>query len=118
MIYLMNSAVMPAENFGTYVYSHADLNDLKAVLNGDPAGWTSAIGYPQNCELIEKWAGIRPPVNRIETRFEDGDKALVMRLKYRVVNPGAKGTPVSEKPEDWEFAWVEFRRPPTVEIVD
>lgn len=105
MIYLMNSAVMPAGNYGRYTYRPASLDDLRAVVAGE---YTSAIGYPQNLDLIEQWTGIRPPLSRVETRFEPGDRALVMRLKSRVVNPAAKGAPVSADPSDWEFALVEF----------
>ena len=107
MIYLMNSAVMPAGNYGTYRYSPASLEDLKAVMRGKHGPIQSRIGYPQNADLIESWTGIRPEVNRGETKFSPGDRALVMRLKYRVV-PGSKGAPVSSDPADWEFAWVDF----------
>lgn len=109
MIWLMNSAVMPAGNYGTYSYSPAALDDLAAVVRDELGPWVSAIGYPQNVDLIELWTGVRPQVNRIETRFEDGDRALVMRLIRRVVDPTTKGAPVSADPADWEFAWVEFR---------
>lgn len=106
MIYIMNSAVMPAGCYGTYSYQPAALEDLKQVIQS--GHYTSAIGYPQNIDLIEKWTGIRPPLNRIKTTFRPGDRALVMRLKSRVANPATKGAPVSEDPRDWEFAWVEF----------
>lgn len=105
MIFLMNSAVMPAGCYGTYRYSPATLDDLRTVVQGE---YQSAIGYPQNADLIEKWTGIRVPVQRIETSFTHGDRALVMRLRTRVANPATKGQPVSEDPADWEFAWVEY----------
>ena len=108
MIYLMNSAVMPAGNYGVYTYRRATVEDLRAVLFGEHGDWDSAIGYPQNVDLIEKWTGVRISVNRIETHFRDLDRAFVMRLKTRVVNPATKGAPVSENPEDWEFAWIEY----------
>lgn len=108
MIYIMNSAVMPAGNYGTYTYSKASLDDLAAVLSGEHGPMQSCIGYQQNADLIEGWVGIRPEIARIETRFEPGDRAIVMRLNRRVENPGTKGAPVSSDPADWEFAWVEF----------
>ena len=109
MIFIMNSAVMPAGNFGTYDYSPATVGDLAAVVQGDASGWCSCIGYPQNVDLIETWTGVRIPMSRVETTFADGDQAIVMRLKKRVANPATKGSPVSESPDDWEFAWVAFR---------
>ncbi|MBL8473829.1 MAG: DUF1874 domain-containing protein [Rhodocyclaceae bacterium] len=108
MIYLMNSAVMPAGNYGTYLYAPATLADLAAVLRGERGPFQSCIGYPQNADLIEQWTGVRPEVSRAETVFSDGDAAIVMRLKSRVVNPATKGAPVSSDPGDWEFARVEF----------
>jgi hypothetical protein len=114
-VYLMNSAVMPAGTYGLYVYRRASIDDLRQVqvLAGE---YRSAIGYPQNADLIERWTDVRPPVTRIETRFSDGDKALMMRLKSRV-DPAAKGAPVSENPADWEFAWVEFHAGPDTEMM-
>lgn len=108
MIFLMNSAVMPAGNYGTYTYSPATLADLAAVLRGQHGPFRSCIGYPQNADLIEQWTGIRPAISRDETNFSDGDCAIVMRLKRRVANPATKGAPVSSDPADWEFSRVEF----------
>lgn len=108
MIYLMNSAVMPAGNFGIYRYSPATVADLAAVVRGEHGSWCSAIGYPQNADLIERWTGIKPKVARTETAFAHGDRALIMRLRTRVADPGTKGALVSEDPAAWEFAWVDF----------
>lgn len=109
MVYLMNSAVMPAGNYGTYVYRPASMDDLAAVMQGDRGPMRSCIGYPQNADLIERWVGIRPEISRAETTFAPGDRALVMRLKSRVLNPATKGAPVSADPADWELAWVEYQ---------
>lgn len=109
MIYLMNSAVMPAGNYGCYVYRPATVDDLRDVLADRHGPWVSRIGYPQNIDLIQRWSGIRVPLSREATQFAaTGDRALVMRLKSRVENPATKGAPVSDDPRDWEFAWVEF----------
>lgn len=108
MIYLMNSAVMPAGCYGTYAYSPASISDLIAVLKGEHGDFKSCLGYPQNADLVEQWTGVRPEVARLNVRFQDGDKAIVMRLNSRVTNPNTKGAPVSADPADWEIAWVEF----------
>lgn len=107
MIYLMNSAVMPSRNYGTFVYGPASLDDLKDVMAGKHGPITSCIGYPQNVELIRNWTGIKPDLSRAEITFQHGDRALVMRLTRRV-DPTTKGMPVSNDPVDWEFAWVDF----------
>lgn len=77
-IYLMNSAVMPAGNYGIYEYMPATLEEVREVLQS--GNFVSRIGYPQNCELLEKWTGVRPECNRSETFFEPGDQAIIMRL--------------------------------------
>lgn len=108
MIFLMNSAVMPSGCYGTYTYQRASLQDLLQVLQDRYGPWVSTIGYPQNVDLIEKWTGIRIPVNRVSVQLVHGDSALIMRLKERIADPKTKGAPVSEDPEDWEFAWVHY----------
>ncbi len=103
--FLMNSAVMPSGNYGRYQYEPATIEDLKEVVRSE---YISCLGYPQTAELVEKWTGVNPSVNRGKTFFRPGDRALVMRLKTRVNNPATKGAPVSEDPDDWELAWVFF----------
>lgn len=109
MIYLMNSAVMPAGNYGTYDYQPATLDNLQKVLHGDLGPWESRIGYPQNIDLIYSWTGVRIPLDRSETRFQPNDEAFIMRLRQRMVNPAAKGSPVSSDPDCWEFGWLWFK---------
>ena len=110
MITIMNSAVMPAGNFGAYIYSPATVDDLARVVHGKMGEWQSAVGYQQNIELIAGWTGVTIPLDRIETVFEDGDAAIIMGLRRRVSNPATKGSPVSDNLTDWEFAWVHFSR--------
>lgn len=109
MVYLMNSAVMPAGNHGVYHFASATLDDLAAVMRGEHGPARSCIGYPQTAALIEQWTGLRPSVSRAVTHFNTGDRAIVMRLRYRVAAPATKGAvAVSANPSDWEFAWVTF----------
>ena len=108
MIYLMNSAVMPSGNYGEYLYKPANILDLKCLLKGVYGKYVSCLGYPQNADLIEKWTGIKPEINRGEVTFYEGDRAFVIRLKKRVIDPTTKGQPVSENLDDWELAWVHF----------
>jgi len=107
----MNSAVMPAGCFGTYKYSPATVFQLKDLVTGALGEWKSNIGYPQNVDLIKTWTGVTIDFNRDNTVLKDGDAIFTMRLKSRVVNPATKGQPVSEDPEDWEFAWVTYNAP-------
>ncbi len=112
MIYLMNSAVMPAGSFGTYRYRSATLDDLRAVVRGQRGPWQSALGYPQNCDLIERWTGVRPALARLITTLATGDRALVMRLRHRIMDPRTKGAAVSDLPDDWELAWIDYEAAP------
>lgn len=106
MIYLMNSAVFPQGNYGTYEYREATIDDLLAVLCGEHGELQSTIGYPQNVNLVERWTGVRVPFKRVNADLQVGDAAFIMRLKQRVADPATKGATVSSNPEDWEFAWV------------
>lgn len=109
MVYIMNSAVMPAGQYGLYRYSPASIDDLRAVVTGQCGHWRSTVGYPQTADLIARWTGVRPPLNRdMQVVLYPGDRALVVRLRRRVVDPTTKGAPVSEDPSDWELAWVDY----------
>lgn len=59
----------------------------------------SNIGYKQNIEIIKQISGIRVKFNIGNTSVENGDKMLIMRLKYRA--DFQKGSEVN--PEDFEY---------------
>jgi hypothetical protein len=104
VIYLMNSAVLPHEMYGTYHYRAATLDDLRDVVRGKHGDWRSCISYPQNVQLIQRWTGVCVELSRAPSPMQPGDSAMVMRLPDRTMNP--KGVKLSENPADWEFAWV------------
>lgn len=106
MVKLTNSAVMPQH--GVYRARQITKEEFVSLVQRAHAEGTleSYIGYPQNVELIRKWAGVDVALNRAETRLEDGDVMLVMKLRYRVADPSAKGAPVGE--DDFEFYVVEY----------
>lgn len=105
MIHVVNSAVMPLE--GTYTMKRIDektfFNALIAAC-GDGV-LSSSIGYQQNVDYIRKKIGISLFTTREETKIQDGDMLLIMKLKYRV-DGLPKGAPVDEN--DFEFFWCEF----------
>lgn len=103
-LYLMNSVVLPPGNFGKFEYTPAIQADLEDVVKGRYGPWRCRIGYEQNVQLIRSWTGVEVPLNRAETWFDVGDRAVVMRLAKRLLNPSTKGETV-EEPE-WEFGWV------------
>lgn len=96
MIYLMNSAMMPNE--GEYALKKISKEQFSEEVNQHKDAIVSCLGYPQNVELVEKWTGVRFPLNMRQTTFEDGDMALVLRLTYRTRDKGAM---VNES--DFEF---------------
>lgn len=100
MIHVMNAAMMPAE--GCYnltgITQDGFMRAIKtAHRNGNLTSW---IGYQQNADFIAEKTGIRLPLTRKETKIGDGDKLLIMKLRYRV-DGYPKGYPVSEN--DFEF---------------
>lgn len=104
--YLLNSAIMPANCYGTYTYTPATVADLTEALQAGTV--ISRIGYDQTAAMIHQWTGCPVAVSRDEMTFAPGDAAYVVRLRYRIANPGTKGAPVSTDPADWEIARIQF----------
>ena len=105
MIHVMNAAMMPLE--GTYQMKRIDektfFNALIAAC-GDGV-LSSSLGYQQNVDYIRKKTGLSFFTTRAETKIQDGDRLLIMKLRYRV-DGLPKGAPVDEN--DFEFFWCEF----------
>ena len=99
-ILLVNSAMMPQP--GLYSMSSITRREFinEVIRAHDNHQLESYIGYRQNAELIYKWTGIQVAVNRSETRINEGDTMLVMKLKYRP-SSDSKGRHVRE--DDFEF---------------
>lgn len=98
---ILNAAMIP--NPGNYDYRLISQQEAITWLQGGqyPGDFESFVGYPDNAKFLSEISGVNVPVNRGECKMNAGDEALVMRLKYRVVNPATKGAPVN--PEDYEF---------------
>jgi len=105
MIHVMNAASMPLE--GTYTLKRITYEEFFFELKmADRYGvLLSSVGYPQNLDFIKKYSGITLPLSRQETKIKDGDKLLIMKLRYRV-DGLPKGAPVDEN--DFEFFECEF----------
>jgi hypothetical protein len=109
-IWLLNSAVLPAGRYGTYVFAPASWDELREAVSNSPI--VSRIGYSETADLIERMTGWRPPESREAADMEPGDVAFIVRLKYRVVDPGTKGQPTGARLDDWEVARLEYRAAP------
>jgi hypothetical protein len=83
---LMNSAMMPIE--GRYSLYRASVDQFVYLLQNEP--FESYIGYQSTADFLKRLSGIDIPVNRDQTRVEDGDKLLIIRLKYRLADPADK----------------------------
>lgn len=104
MRYLINSAVITGP--GTYTYRLVTEKEAADWVRA--GGWISRIGYPNTADQIKTISGIRPGVNREATPMQPGDEALVVRLKYRVQEPGQKAT-FQPGPDDWEYGVLEVK---------
>ena len=97
MIYLLNTPILT--DYGVYDFSKIDGRDVKSFLE---IGFTSAIGHQGTADLLSNLLGIPVPMNRIAIKMEEGDVALVFRLKNRL----PEGTVLSESglgKLDYEF---------------
>lgn len=57
----------------------------EADRKGELKSW---IGYPQNAKIIERFTGVKVPINKATTVIHSGDVLLCMRLKYRTSHKG------------------------------
>lgn len=105
MIHVMNAASMPLE--GCYTLRKISGGQfMEMVYDAHKAGvLLSSVGYPQNLDFIRRCTGLELPLSRKETKIQDGDKLLIMKLRYRV-DGYPKGYPVDEN--DFEFFKCEF----------
>ena len=98
MRYVLNSAVITGP--GVYGYRLISKEDAAAWVQAEE--FASRVGYPNTAQHIKDISGIRPPLSREATAMQPGDEALVVRLKYRMTNPGDKAT-FAPGAEDWEY---------------
>lgn len=108
--WILNSAVLPGGEYGTYDYRPATWDEMREALDTAPEGLVSCVGYPETRDLIARQAGVDLPLNRGLAAIAEGDVAYVVRLRDRVVDPAAKGAPTGARDEDWEVARVERLR--------
>jgi len=111
VVHLLNSAMCPQE--GTYRVSKITPEQARQIVQKAEVV-KSYIGYPQTAEYMSSVLGIQVEVNRGETRFEDGDIAVVCKLKYRVANPADKGSTVDPDAFEWYVMFYESNRPEVI----
>jgi len=112
-VYLMNSAMMPAE--GIYTLKRITIGDfeyllIRAYMSGQ---LENHIGYEQNLKLIADWCDIRLSPDRTEVHgLQDGDRLLIMKLKYRVSDTALKTDKKfqnSVSADDFDFFLSEYK---------
>jgi len=64
------------------------------------------IGYPDTVKIIESISGVNVGLNRGKFSMEEGDTAIIIKLKYRVPDPSQKGRFTPGK-GDFEFGFLE-----------
>ncbi len=109
-VHLLNSAMAPRVN-GVYRWRTISLEEFGQRLN---AGLRSGelknyIGYGDNLRLLREQFGVNLQTSREQARIQFGDYLLVMRLKYRVANPGEKAGEVQHSISDFEFGFASYR---------
>jgi len=65
-------------------------------------GWVSRIGYPATARYIRRLWGFEVPLSRAPSPMGPGDEALVVRLKYRLVDARMRRGEFRWSAEDWE----------------
>ena len=87
-------------NEGVYVLRKITPERAKEIVKNKET--ISFIGYPDTARFIEKVLGVTVPINREKVVFQEGDVAIVCKLKYRVRNPKDKGR-FTPEPDDYEW---------------
>lgn len=77
--YVYNTPILTA--YGTWAFTQVTVDEAIAFLRS--AGWISGIGHSGTAQLLTQLSGVLVPVNRISTRLDIGDEALVFRLLQR-----------------------------------
>lgn len=77
--YVYNTPVLTS--YGVFSFTKISVDDAIAFLRSQ--GWVSGIGHSGTSQLLTQLSGVPVPVNRISTRLELGDEALVFRLIRR-----------------------------------
>jgi Domain of unknown function (DUF1874) len=103
MIKLMNSAMMPQP--GKYELVPLTREQFVGILR-DSGECDSYVGYEQTAHFVERISGVKVEVARRQTVFEDGERALVVKLAYRLPDANSKGAPVNES--DYEFYMIRY----------
>jgi hypothetical protein len=98
--YIINSAMIPGD--GIYNYKRLDMIQFRNEIRKRQDDLISCIGYADTAVAIEDFTGVEIEVNRGKFSMNEGDEALVIKLKYRVPNPNQKGKFKPEL-EDYEF---------------
>ena len=100
MIYLLNTPILT--DYGVYEFKRISLESIKIHISIAEVKFTSAVGHQGTADLLSNLLGIPVPMNRIAIKMEEGDVALVFRLKNRL----PEGTVLSESglgKLDYEF---------------
>lgn len=95
---VMNSAMIP--NPGTYKYRSIPRKEFVEILRMAKE-IESFVGYPSTLQHIKEISGVELELSREVCRFEVGDIAAIVKLKYRV-DPGKKKD-YKPSAEDFEY---------------
>ncbi len=110
MIHLLNSAMMPSLD-GTYTIRRISQAEFNSLLRESLAvrKLKNYIGYGDNLRILREEFGVHLQTSREQAVVTNGDCLLIMKLKYRVRDPGEKAGKARHEIADFEFAISTFR---------
>lgn len=81
VLYLLNTPVLT--NYGTFKFEPIGLKEIKTLL--EQTQFISAIGHQGAADFLSILFEREIPMNRISVQMQQGDQAIVLRLKSRML---------------------------------
>ena len=78
-LYLMNTPVLTS--YGVFEYQSISLSTAKSLLYS--RDFISAIGHDSTAQVLTELLGMKIEKNRIQVHMEEGDQAIIFKLKQR-----------------------------------
>ena len=75
---ILNSPILTG--YGSYDYEPINIDEAKSLIKD---GFNSAVGHQSTCDVLSTLLEVNVPLNRVQYTQQDGETALIFKLKSR-----------------------------------